>query len=128
MTYNELRSEIQTLLAATDYAGVVALITPDNVDTVERCLPELIGPVPVLFDPSYLYRFQIYETLDNLIQAAATVDGALFFFNSAYAGVVSLGGATLDTLSDYERLLAPDYLTLFTELDTLQNNKIVAVC
>lgn len=65
MTYQELLAEIQVLMDADDFKGVVQLITPENVETALKCSGEaLVAEAQPLNDPKGLldeYLFIVGE-------------------------------------------------------------------
>lgn len=74
MTFQEIKDEITALLAVNDFAGVAALITPENVDTVVRCNgTTLIDAFQYTSNPTELLGY--YMDLLFLIEAAKVGSG-----------------------------------------------------
>ena len=74
MTFQEIQDEITALLTVDEFAGVAALITPENVDTVVRCDgTTLIDAFQYTSNPTELLGY--YLDLLFLIEAAKAGSG-----------------------------------------------------
>lgn len=98
MAYQELRSEIETLIALGNQSEIPELITPENVATVQQCHPtQPTEEFVVGF--RWLDWYAAGSKIAVDLSAVVDVDVALSYFSSTAAAAVAAYQQTVETIS-----------------------------
>lgn len=90
MTFQELKNQIETLLLAGDYDGIVDLLTVQNVIVVSNCNAKPLGN-PFQSPNNANWLLSEYNLLYNFIAGAANAAQVLTVFTEQYLIVAQFG-------------------------------------
>lgn len=116
-TYPQLRDTVSGKIGMADTLGIIALITPENVQTIIDCDSRLLGTETQENTTSVAQLYADYEALKTDIAAETTVDGVLEHFTSTNALLAQLSPDFEAVLLSYESYSVADISAFVDDVD-----------